>query len=60
MDFKFELRQQVRIAASKESGEVVARAQYSNSTDSYLIRYCAADGRAVEQWWHADALENAA
>lgn len=54
--FKFELKQQVKITASDESGEVIARAEYSESSPAYLVRYKAADGRAVEQWWNESAL----
>lgn len=56
--FAFALKSTVRITASRESGEVIGRAEYSTThTPSYLIRYCGADGRAVEQWWTEDALE---
>ena len=48
--FEFELEQPVRIAASGESGVVVGRAEYTYCENSYLVRYGAADGRAVEQW----------
>jgi hypothetical protein len=54
--FKFELKQRVVISASGEQGEVIARAEYSESTPAYLVRYKAADGRAVEAWWNESAL----
>lgn len=54
--FKFNLKQRVIIRASGEEGEVIARAEYAESTPGYLIRYKAADGRAVEQWWNEAAL----
>lgn len=44
------------VLASDESGEVIARAEYSNAEPSYLIRYTAADGRLVEQWWGESAI----
>jgi hypothetical protein len=48
----------VTIAASGETGTVTARAEYHDGRrDAYFIRYKAADGRAVEQWWAEDALE---
>lgn len=59
MKFQFELKQLVKIIESGERGKVIARAQYMASEDTYLIRYMAADGRAVEQWWADSALEKA-
>lgn len=56
MSFKYELGQQVRIACTEETGEVIARAQYLASENSYFLRYRAADGRAVESWWGESAL----
>lgn len=56
--FKFNLKAGVRIACSGEVGQVIGRAEYSTtSTASYLVRYKASDGRAVEAWWTEDALE---
>jgi hypothetical protein len=54
--FQFELGAQVRISVSHEAGIVVARAQYIASSNAYLVRYRAGDGRAVEAWWSEDAL----
>lgn len=54
--WKFELKQSVSIAASGESGEVIGRSEYSYAERSYLVRYKAADGRAVESWWTESAL----
>ena len=45
------------ITASGESGEIVGRAEYVNADNSYHIRYKAADGRAVTDWWTEGALE---
>lgn len=56
MSFNFEMNQHVCIAASGEVGQVVGRAEYVNSANSYFVRYIARDGRAVEQWWAEDAL----
>lgn len=53
---KFELKQQVTIAASGENGEVIGRAEYTNAENTYLIRYKSGDGRAVETWWSESAL----
>lgn len=54
--FAFRLGQQVVITASGEEGEVIGRAEYSNSSNSYYVRYRARDGRATEAWWTEDAL----
>ena len=56
-EFEFELNQEVEIAASRERGEVIGRAEFATSENSYLIRYAAHDGRAVEQWWAESALK---
>ena len=53
---KFELGCAVVIVASGEKGEVIGRAEYLKGEDSYLVRYKAADGRAVEAWWGESAL----
>lgn len=54
--FKFELNQEVKIFRSEEHGVVIGRAEYANGLNNYLVRYVAADGRAVESWWQEDAL----
>ena len=50
-----DLGQKVAIVISGECGQVVGKAQYLSSDDvysaRYLVRYQAADGRAVEAWW---------
>lgn len=56
IQFKFGLRQHLKIDASGETGEVIGRADYSYSECSYLLRYRAGDGRAVEAWWTESAL----
>jgi hypothetical protein len=56
-EFKFELGDSVQIAESGETGTVIGRAQYMGQSDRYQLRYKAADGRAVEQWWGVEALE---
>jgi hypothetical protein len=55
-NFAFKLGQRVTIAESGETGEVIGRAHYTYADPSYLIRYRAGDGRAVESWWTEDAL----
>lgn len=54
-NFKFELNEKATLS-SREQGVVIARAEYANSENSYLIRYVAADGRLVESWWGESAL----
>jgi len=54
--FQFQLGDEVSIAVSGERGSIVARAEYATGVRSYLVRYKAGDGRAVENWWHEDAL----
>lgn len=54
--FKIALDAPAALIASGESGTVIARAEYTNKQNQYLLRYQAADGRAVESWWDEDAL----
>ncbi|MCW1839470.1 hypothetical protein [Prosthecomicrobium hirschii] len=54
--FAFGLDQSVAITASGECARVIGRAEHLNSENSYLLRYCAADGRATESWWGESAL----
>jgi hypothetical protein len=54
--FKWQLGTCVEITASGEQGNVIGRAQYSHAENSYLVRYAARDGRAVENWWTESAL----
>ncbi len=54
--WKFELNGPVVIKCSDEKGEVIGRAEYTYAERSYLVRYKAADGRAVEAWWAESAL----
>lgn len=58
--FKFELGNAVAIAASGEQGEVIGRAEYTHAERTYLLRYKAADGRAVESWWSESAISEIA
>jgi hypothetical protein len=57
--FKFELSAKLKITESGEEGVCVGRAEYAHTGRNYLLRYCAGDGRAVEQWWGESALEPA-
>ena len=56
--FRFDLEETVSIECSGETGVVIGRAQYLGDDDQYYIRYKAADGRAVTQWWPEPALVN--
>lgn len=55
--FAFELNTQVCITCSGEQGTVIARSESVRSNDQYLLRYQNAEGRAVEEWWSEDAIE---
>lgn len=56
MPFKFDLTETVKIKCSEEIGEVIGRAEHTGSENQYQLRYMAAHGRAVEQWWGESAL----
>ena len=58
-EFRYELEQAMKISVSEETGVIVGRAEYTTAEDSYLLRYKAADGRAVEAWWSEGAIEAA-
>lgn len=55
--FKFNLGQQVTIAVSGETGEILGRAEYTTAENNYYIRYKSTDGRAIENWWVESALQ---
>ena len=55
--FAFALGQVVYLVMSKEEGRIVARAEYSENSNQYLVRYKTADGRQVENWWSEQSLE---
>ena len=55
--WQFSLEQAVILKFSREVGVVIGRAEYMGMEDQYLLRYKAADGRQVEAWWGASALE---
>ena len=55
--FDFRIGDTLKIICSEEQGEVIGRAEYATSEDSYYLRYKAADGRAVDAWWPVSALE---
>lgn len=55
--FQFDIGAKVEIRTSGETGTVEGRAEYSNSANTYYVRYKSADGRATEAWWTEDALQ---
>lgn len=55
--FNFKLGERVVISESNETGEVIGRAHYVYAEPSYLIRYKAGNGQAVETWWTETALK---
>ena len=55
--WEYNLEQAVILKFSREVGVVIGRAEYMSMEAQYLIRYKAADGRQVEAWWGASALE---
>lgn len=54
--FEFAINDPVVIIVSGEKGIVIGRAEYYVGENCYLLRYCANDGRAVEQWWSQSAI----
>jgi hypothetical protein len=46
----------VEIVVSGEKGIAIGVAYFKDSQPQALVRYKAADGRAVEGWWNFDAL----
>lgn len=57
-EFEFSIGENVEIEVSGEKGVIIGRAEYLSSENQYYIRYKAADGRATESWWNADALKS--
>ncbi len=55
--FAFDLNQNVKLKLSEERGVIIGRGEYTERPPCYMVRYVAADGRQVEDWWNADALE---
>ena len=56
MNFKFEIGANVAFKMGSERGQIIGRAEYETSENQYLIRYIAADGRLVENWWTESTL----
>lgn len=56
--FNFDLGDRA-VLLSGEEGEIIGRAEYSEGIDTYFIRYTAADGRLVQDWWSEAAIQSA-
>lgn len=41
---------------SGETGTIIGFAMYTDTTPHYYLRYKAADGRLVENWWAENAF----
>lgn len=54
--FIFGLGHWLRITCSNEPGQCISRSESLTGEPQYLLRYKAADGRAVEAWWAQSAL----
>lgn len=55
--FTLALDDNAQIAFNRdEVGKVIARAQYANSQNQYLMEYRNGQGVAVEQWWGQSQL----
>lgn len=57
--FKFNLRDQVTISSSNETGEVRARSDNTSGESQYRVAYRNAQGVATEAWWCEDQLTSA-
>jgi hypothetical protein len=57
--FAFKLGDRVSLKMSDEQGFVIGRAEYEKGVDvnRYYVRYVNADGRQVESWFDATAIE---
>lgn len=54
--FLFELNARIKINVSGDKGSIVARCEYTNATNRYLIQYVTKMGVPLEEWWPEDAL----
>ena len=56
-EYKFDLEDFVQMRmGSGERGVVIGRAEFSEMDNQYFVRYVAADGRQVENWWSENAI----
>ena len=56
--FAFRLHQSISLKLSDERGEIIGRAEFTNSVDHYKVRYVGGDGRLVEDWLPEDAIRS--
>ena len=56
--FKYDQGADVVLKKSGDAGEIIGRADYADASNQYLIRYVAADGRQVENWWNESAIRS--
>jgi hypothetical protein len=54
--YVFALKQPVALSLSGEAGIVIGRAEYSNESPSYRVRYVDATGRQQCEWFSADSI----
>lgn len=54
--FKFVLGDKVKFT-SGECGEVLGRAEYVHSENTYYVRYVSGTGCLTEAWWSESALQ---
>jgi len=57
--FKFNLKENVTLVHSDESGEVIGRAEHTTCENQYRVAYKAADGRQVIDWWEESLVKAA-
>nr|SAY45633.1 Uncharacterised protein [Serratia marcescens] len=54
--FTFELNQPVEVIISGEKGYIKARAEYTTSSDSYLIHGIDTQGKSFKKWFEEEDL----
>lgn len=50
--FKYELGGKVSLIETEECGVIVGRAEYTDSDNSYYIRYKDSTGKQILKWWN--------
>lgn len=56
--FKFDLKSSIMIAASREQGQIRARAEWATGNVSYYVAYTSTTGEYREAWIDQDLLSN--
>jgi hypothetical protein len=54
--FDYNLNNKVAIKLTGKEGEVVARAEYTNYPEQYLVRYINGVGDQIETWYDTTQL----